>query len=205
MNHFSAESELPNRRVLWLPFVLIVLAITLRAVKGTDAGADWLPNFSPWMALAFTGTLLFPRVLPWWGVVAAMVGLDLIIQGTVLLAYPVTMVVVYGCLGLAGLAGARLRGRVGGLGAVGGALVCGLVFYAVTNTLSWLTMPEYAKSFAGWAQALTTGLPGLPPTWTFLRNSMISDAGFSLVLVLAHNLEAASRRGRPLRWGVAAA
>jgi hypothetical protein len=47
---------------------------------------------------------------------------------------------------------------------------------------------------AGWVQALTSGLPGFPPTWTFLRNSLLSDAGFSLLLVLACQVEAAGRR-----------
>ena len=189
-----SESESPSGRALWLPVVLIVLAIGLRAVKGTEVGADWLPNFSPWMALAFAGTLLFPKALPWWGVVAAMVGLDVMVQGSVILAYPGTMALVYACFAVAAYAGVRLRGRVGGLGVVGGAVACSLAFYLVTNTLSWMVMPEYARSVAGWVQALTSGLPGFPPTWTFLRNSLLSDAGFSLLLVLACQVEAAGRR-----------
>lgn len=200
-----SESESPSGRALWLPVVLIVLAIGLRAVKGTEVGADWLPNFSPWMALAFAGTLLFPKALPWWGVVAAMVGLDVMVQGSVILDYPGTMALVYGLFAAAAYAGVRLRGRVGGLGVVGGAVVCSLVFYVVTNTLSWMVMPEYARSVAGWVQALTSGLPGFPPTWTFLRNSLLSDAGFSLLLVLAHNVEAVGRRVPKLAWARAEA
>ena len=191
--------------MLWLPLALTALAVALRAVKSTDMGADWLPNFSPWMALAFAGTLMFPRVLPWWSVLAAMVVADVVVQGGVLAAYPGTMAAVYACFGLAAFAGARLRGRVGGLGVVTGALVCSLAFYLVTNTLSWAAMPEYAKSLTGWWQALTIGLPGFPPTWTFLRNSLISDAGFSLLLVLAHNAEAAGRRLPRLAWSRATA
>ena len=195
-----SHALLPKGRALWLPVILIGLGLVLRVVKSTEVGADVLPNFSPWMALAFTGTLLFPRILPWWGVVVTMLVLDVVVQGGVLLAYPGTMLVVYGCLALTALAGMRLRGKTGGLGAVTGALVCGVLFYVVTNTLSWAVMPEYAKTVAGWAQALTTGLPGFPPTWTFLRNSLLSDAGFSVLLVLAHNMEASVRRMPRLAW-----
>jgi hypothetical protein len=48
-------------------------------------------------------------------------------------------------------------------------------------------------------------LPGFPPTWTFLRNSLLSDAGFSLLLVLAHNGEAVGRRVPTLAWARAEA
>lgn len=200
---FSPNGAASKGRTIWLPVVLIALALVLRVVKGTEVGADVLPNFSPWMALAFAGTLLFPRVLPWWGVVGLMLAADMVVQGGVLLAFPGTMAVVYGLLALAAVAGVRLRGNVGGLETVAGAVVCSLVFYGVTNTLSWAVMPEYAKSVAGWAQAMTTGLPGFPPTWTFLRNSLLSDAGFSVLLVLAHNVEASVRRMPMLVWAKA--
>ena len=52
---------------------------------------------------------------------------------------------------------------------------------------------------SGWVQALTTGLPGFPPTWVFLRNSLVSDLGFALVLLLAHNAEAKLRQLTPVR------
>jgi hypothetical protein len=60
--------------------------------------------------------------------------------------------------------------------------------------------PEYAKSFTGWAQALTTGLPGYPPTLLFLRNSLLSDIGFSVLLILAYNTEAVLRSFSRIPW-----
>ena len=39
--------------------------------------------------------------------------------------------------------------------------------------------PGYPKTLAGWLQALTTGLPGYPPTWTFFRNSFLSGGLFT--------------------------
>jgi len=55
---------------------------------------------------------------------------------------------------------------------------CG--FYLITNTASWLTSPGYARTAAGWIQALTVGLPGYPPTWLFFRNALVSDACFTV-------------------------
>ena len=59
------------------------------------------------------------------------------------------------------------------------------IFYLVTNTISWLTDGQYAKSFAGLTQALWTGLPSYAPTWTFFRNDAIATVLFTaLILVL---------------------
>jgi hypothetical protein len=39
--------------------------------------------------------------------------------------------------------------------------------------------PDYAKTLAGWLQALTSGIPGYPPTWTFFRNTLLSGGLFT--------------------------
>jgi hypothetical protein len=64
-------------------------------------------------------------------------------------------------------------------------LASAIGFYLITNTASWITSPAYAKTFAGWIQALTTGVPGFPPTWTFFRNSLVGDLLFTGMFVLA--------------------
>jgi hypothetical protein len=69
-------------------------------------------------------------------------------------------------------------------GWLAGSLMASLIFYLLTNTQAWWFLPGYEKSWAGWAQALTTGLPGYPPTWTFLRSSVISDLIFVGVFVV---------------------
>jgi hypothetical protein len=56
-------------------------------------------------------------------------------------------------------------------------------FYLTTNTASWLYEPGYAKTAAGWLQALTTGLPGYAPTWTFYRNTLVSDLLFTAIFL----------------------
>lgn len=57
----------------------------------------------------------------------------------------------------------------------GGSLLCSLIFYLAANTFAWAAYPGYAKSLAGWIQCQTTGLPGFPPSWMFLRNMLFGD------------------------------
>lgn len=63
-----------------------------------------------------------------------------------------------------------------------------MLFYLVTNTFAWLTMPAYAKTLAGWIQALTVGLPGFPQTWEFFRNTLSSGGLFTGLFVGAMKL-----------------
>ena len=69
--------------------------------------------------------------------------------------------------------------------AILGSLLGVMLFYGVTNTLSWLRDPAYAKTLAGWWTALTTGSAGWPETWKFLRNSLLSSALFSALFAVA--------------------
>jgi hypothetical protein len=66
------------------------------------------------------------------------------------------------------------------------------VFYLVSNTASWFYEPGYAKTLAGWIQALTTGLPGYPPTWAFLLKTLLSSGLFTGLFVGAMKLTAES-------------
>lgn len=59
-----------------------------------------------------------------------------------------------------------------------GSLASSTLFYLVTNTVCWATTIAYPPGVSGWGQALTIGLPGFPPTWTFFRNSLIGDLLF---------------------------
>ena len=60
-----------------------------------------------------------------------------------------------------------------------GGILGAAIFYVLTNTLSWLMDPGYAKTIAGWIQALFTGLPGYPPSWEFFRNTLLSGGLFT--------------------------
>jgi len=64
-----------------------------------------------------------------------------------------------------------------------GGVLGALFFYAFTNTLSWLLNPfgnpDYTRDLAGWLLAMTQGTAGHPPTWEFLRNSLLSGGLFT--------------------------
>ena len=60
-----------------------------------------------------------------------------------------------------------------------GTLIGTLLFYLVSNTMAWFGNPAYVKSFAGWIQALTVGLPGFPPTWFFGLKSLLGTSLFT--------------------------
>jgi hypothetical protein len=77
-------------------------------------------------------------------------------------------------------------------------LAASLTFYVVTNWVSWIYEPGYAKNFAGLIQALTLGLPqySATPSWMFFRNSLISDLLFTLLFVLCMNFGRSTERSR---------
>jgi len=76
---------------------------------------------------------------------------------------------------------------------LGGGVIGALLFYIVTNTAAWLTLAPYQKTLAGWLQAITTGLPGYPPTWEFFRNTLLSGGLFTGLFVAAMKFTEAPR------------
>lgn len=180
-------------RSLLLPLVLVLAAAALRYAKLAGlVTLEAVENFGPWMALAFTGTLVFSQRLPFLLIPLLLLGIDLAATGIAGVLHWEALF-VYPCFAIAALLAARWRGRVGLLGGLAGVMGCSLGFYLITNTVSFFADPGYVKTLGGWAQALTTGLTGYAPTWHFLRNTLLSDLGFSLLLFAAYNSEAALR------------
>lgn len=203
----TSPDSRPASRAFLLPLVLLIAAAVFRWAKLKGyVTVEVLENFGPWMALAFTGTLVFSKRVSFFMIPLLLVGIDAAATGAAVLHWEA--LVVYGCFAVAALLASRWRGQVGLLGSLVGVAACSLVFYLITNTVSWLCSPvsAYAYDFSGWLQALTTGEPGHLPTWWFLRNSLVSDLGFSLLLLAAYNAEAAFRQQKriPLRQPVAA-
>jgi hypothetical protein len=169
--------------------ILFVIATVYRLLPWilgfTTPQPDWFVNVSPVAAMLLCGAALFPQRLA-----VAIPFLSLLLTDLILNAhygFPlVNSLLVAKTLAFAAIAafGWQLRShaRLSTLlpAAIGGSIF----FYVVTNTASWLYDPLYAKNVAGWTQALTTGLSGYQPTWTFLRNSCISDVTFTLLFFL---------------------
>jgi len=179
-----------EKRNGWLPAVMLIMML------GVFALTRWpglLPepwqNFSAAYALAFCAGLYFPARLKWvlpLGALAAMeLGLNAHYGFPLINGFSIANLLAYA--GLIWL-GTRFRARDSWFKLVGGGLLGVLVFYVVTNTASWIFDPGYAKTFQGWIQALTTGLPGYPPTWTFLKNSLLSGGLFTGLFCAAMKL-----------------
>jgi hypothetical protein len=167
---------------------LIVAVALFRVLRATLLPG--LPNFSPLMATAFCGGLFLPGVLAWILPFAAMVVSDFALS--LALGYPVLdsgQVAGWMCL-LAAIGAGRWAARRErlGLGAFAALLFANaLFFHLVTNAVCWAMEPAYPRGLGGLVQALTMGLPNLPPAWTFFRNSLASDFLFAgLILAVRY-------------------
>jgi hypothetical protein len=166
-------------------FLLLAAVILYRLCLGLQGGhLPWLENFAPVAAIALCGGIYLPRRLAFAVPLAALFVSDIFLNwhyGYALVSPE--MISRYLALAASVGIGFALRGRAR-LGTVLPASLLGsVIFYIVTNTSSWLTWPAYAKTFSGWLQALTTGLPGYAPTWMFFRSTLVSDLLFSALFV----------------------
>ncbi|MGP8198818.1 MAG: DUF6580 family putative transport protein [Limisphaerales bacterium] len=156
------------------------------------------PNFSAAYAIVFCAGLYLPGRLGWIIPLCMLAGSDLLISlffyshdgfspGRFLLDQAPNYLAYAGLIGLGRLFGAKRPLWL----LAGGGLIGALLFYLVTNTASWISLP-YAKTLAGWILALTRGLPPYPPTWEFFRNTLISGGLFTGLFVGAMKLTESS-------------
>jgi hypothetical protein len=189
---------------VWLP-VALMMVFALTRWPGV------LPeNFSAAYALVFCAGVYLPRRLAWWLPLATMLGTDLLLNlhyrrlyadnpdayaapMEFFNPYLLANYLSYGVL--IGL-GTRFKPGAHWLKVAAGGVVGALIFYLISNTASWLQLPGYAKTFAGWIQALTVGLPGFPPTWTFLLKTLLSGGLFTGLFVGALKLTEAGESAR---------
>jgi hypothetical protein len=183
-----------------VPAIILLLAGTFFRVLRVDLAPQTLPNFSPLMAAALCGAVFIPG---WLGLVVSVAALLIsdallnlhygvpVISSQLLWTLPAYLIAV-------GL-GWMIRERRGGLLPVlAGTLLSSVAFYLITNTGSWLGLAAYPQNFAGWIQSMTTGLPGYPPTWTFFRNSLVSDLLFAALFVVMERFLAVDSAKTPV-------
>jgi hypothetical protein len=100
------------------------------------------------------------------------------------------------CFVAALMLGWMVSQRKNWLNLLAGCLGGSLLFYFATNTSSFLGDAFYAKTLAGWWQAMTIGHPEFPPTLFFFRNTLLGDLFFTGAFVFAMEWSAL-RAGRP--------
>jgi hypothetical protein len=162
--------------------ILFVLVFALSRIPD-----PLLPGFSAAYALAFCAGVYLRGSLAWWLPLAVMVVTDAVLN---IFRYHVTPFQPELLLNYAIYAGLIAMGkwfskRAGFWKLVLGGTLGAAIFYFLTNTISWLQDPHYAKTLAGWVQALFTGLPGWPPSWEFFRNTLLSGAVFTALFAAA--------------------
>ncbi len=161
--------------------ILIVLALAYRLVPTLDM--SWA-NFPPMAAIAFCGAVYF-RDKRWW--LLPFVGLcltDLYINWFYAREYGYHM--EFGayaarlvCYALSLGIGSWVAKRKSWLWLLNGSLLGAVLFYIITNTQSWWGDVFYAKTLAGWWQALTVGHPEYPPTIFFFNKTLFGDLMFT--------------------------
>ncbi len=161
--------------------LLIVLATLYRLLPTMDLS---LSNISPVMAIAFCGAVYFRKRWMWLIPFAALALSDVYINNFYAREYhmdwPLSgLIARTACFGAALFIGAWVAKRKSWLNLLNGALLSAILFYIVTNTQSWAADPFYAKTLAGWWQALTVGHPEYPPTIFFFRNTLFGDLMFT--------------------------
>ncbi len=169
----------------------ILLMVAFALTRWPEA-LPW--NFSAAYALAFCAGVYFPRRLAWWLPMAALLVTDILMN---LLYYHVAPVSAYLLANYAAYAaiiglGQRFSARASWIKLLNGSLLGAILFYLITNTAAWLQNPAYAKTLAGWIQALTTGVPGFPPTWMFFWKTLFSSGLFTGLFVGAMKLNEAA-------------
>jgi hypothetical protein len=165
--------------------ILFAAAVIYRLTLGfAGEHAGFLSNFSPLAAIALCGGVYLPRRLALIVPLAALFVSDLALNwhyGYALVS--LEMISRYIALAASVAIGFTLRDRARLATVLPAGALGSVIFYVITNTSSWLTWPGYARTFQGWVQALTTGLPGYAPTWMFFRASLLSDLLFSALFV----------------------
>ena len=177
---------------------LILLATGYRIV------AAWNPdlvNFSPLMALAFCGAVYFRNRWMWLIPFIALSASDVYLDHYHATHFGYTwdlggVLVRTVCFVAALMLGWMVSQRKNWLNLLAGCLGGSLLFYFATNTASFLGDAFYAKTLAGWWQAMTIGHPEFPPTLFFLRNTLVGDLFFTGAYVFAMEW-AALRAGQP--------
>ena len=185
-----------------IPALLLILsAIAYRIVTGlfAESGSIGLLNFAPLAAIALCAAAYFPAKYKFTVPMIALLISDVVLNihygfsllSPFVLSHYLGFALV-GCLGL------LLQNRRSLKTLLPASIAGSLIFYIVTNLVSWLFDAGYVKNFTGLVQALTVGLPAYSstPTWIFFRNSLLSDLFFTLLFVACMNFGRRTERSR---------
>ena len=172
-----------NKHIAWLLGLMVIFT-----VMRWPGLLPW--NFSPVYAICFCAGAYFKGVRSWLVPVALMFVSDVAMnyfhwspQGfSIFNGYMPVNYMLY--LGLVALGWIITSKRTSAVLIAGGTLgACG--FFFASNMVAWMGNPVYAKSWTGLVQSFTVGQPGFPPPIMFLKNTALSGALFTAIIVYA--------------------
>jgi hypothetical protein len=174
-------------------FLVPAIFVAVFALSRIPGLMPW--NFSVAYAFVFCAGAYFPGASKWWLPLGVMLATDVALNifrwhvapfsGELVLNYAIYAVVI--------ALGKWFGPRTGFFKMILGGLLGATIFYLVTNSLSWFHDPYYAKTIAGWIQALTIGHSDIhPSTWEFFRNTLLSTGLFTALFVGAEKIAAES-------------
>ncbi len=184
----------------------ILLAVLFIAVFAVSRIPGLMPaNFSAAYAFAFCAGVYFRGATAWWLPLVTMLVTDVSLN---VFYYHITPFGFYLLLNYAVFAlliglGKYIGSKAPFYRLLLGGLFGAVIFYLVTNTLSWLQDPAYLKTLAGWVQALTIGrLDWHPTTWEMFRNTFLSGGLFTALFAGAAKLSAPAESPADKKAGV---
>ena len=185
-------------KITWakvLPFLLMA-AFALTRWPGL-LPVEW-SSFSAAYALVFCAGIYFPPALAWSLPIATFLVSDVAMNIFYYKVEPLSryMLMNYVMYALLIWLGRRFS-RKDSLGKlVGGGIFGAFLFFIVTNVIAWLQNKDYTKDWNGFVQAWTTGIPGWPPPWMFLRNTLLGGGLFTGLFAGAMKLSDAAESAR---------
>jgi hypothetical protein len=168
----------------WLPSLLLVIMLVVFRLVGSSLE---LPNFSPLPAFVLCSLIVLRGTQQWMlPVLAWMVSNPLMnaIEGFPMFGWSDGSILLGMIASIAVVPWAQRKASF--LRTQAAVVAAAVLFYFVTNAVSFLTMPElYGRDFNGFVQAQWTGPVGMMPTWIFLRNLVAANMIFTSVFMLA--------------------
>jgi hypothetical protein len=182
-----------------LILILAAVAYRIAAALLIHSGTTWLSNLAPLAAIALCAAAYFPKRYKFTVPMIALLISDVVLNihyGFSLLSPFVAS--HYLGFALVGGLGLLLQNHASLKTLLPASIAASVIFYVVTNTVSWVFDPGYVKNFGGLIQALTVGLPqySATPTWMFFRNTILSDLFFTLLFVACMNFGRKTSRAR---------
>ncbi len=182
-----------------LILILAAVAYRIAAALLIHSGTAWLSNLAPLAAIALCAAAYFPTrykfTVPMIALLISDVVLNLHYGFSLLSPFVASHYLGFALVGGLGL---LLQNRASLKTLLPASIAASVIFYVVTNIVSWAFDPGYVKNFGGLLQALTVGLPAYSatPTWMFFRNTILSDLFFTLLFVACMNFGRKTSRAR---------